>query len=65
MDNVDHLTILVSGSGINKLLDVSKLNTGTEAMVSFIVDTLFDFGVTECIQSLFFDTTASNTGRIN
>lgn len=62
--NVDHLPIFVSdGGGVNKLLGVLKLNTGTgEAMASVIVDTLFYWDITEHIK-LSFDTTA--TGHIN
>lgn len=52
-DNVDHLPILISENGINKRLGVPKRITGTgEAMANTIMVTLFDWGVTDRIQSL-------------
>jgi len=65
-DNVDRLPILVSGDGVSKLLSVPKLESGTgEAISNAVIESLFDWSITDRVQSLSFDTTASNTGHIN
>ncbi|KAE9528104.1 hypothetical protein AGLY_012526 [Aphis glycines] len=65
-DNVDRLPILVSGDGVSKLLSVPKLESGTgEAISNAVIASLFDWSITDRVQSLSFDTTASNTGHIN
>lgn len=52
-DNVDRLPILVSGYGVSKLLNVPKLESGTgEAMLNAVIDSLFDWSVTDHVQSL-------------
>ncbi|KAE9536730.1 hypothetical protein AGLY_006963, partial [Aphis glycines] len=65
-DNVDRLPILVSGDGVSKLLSVPKLESGTgKAISNAVIASLFDWSITDHVQSLSFDTTASNTGHIN
>ncbi|KAE9523786.1 hypothetical protein AGLY_015846 [Aphis glycines] len=65
-DNVDRLPILVSGDGVSKLLSVPKLESGTgEAISNAVIASLFDWSITDRVQSLSFDTTASNTEHIN
>ena len=60
---VDHLPIIVSGSGNDQLLAVPKLPNGTgEAMAGAIVDVLQNWGIKDRIFSMSFDTTSSNTG---
>lgn len=66
IDNVNRLPILVSGDGVCKLFNVLKLESGTgEVMSNAVIESLLDWGITDRIQSLSFDTTASNTGHIN
>lgn len=63
---VDRLPILVSGKGIEQLLAVPKLPNGTgQAMASSVFETVLSWGLCDKIKSMVFDTTASNTGRIN
>jgi hypothetical protein len=65
-EKIDRLPIIVSGSGIEQLLCVPKLPSGTgKAMAEAMIATLADWGITDSIKALSFDTTASNTGRIN
>jgi hypothetical protein len=60
---VDRLAILVSGQGVSQLLGVPKIPSGTgEAQAQAVVDALDQWGITDKIAALSFDTTASNTG---
>jgi hypothetical protein len=64
--NVDRLPVIVSFEGITQLLGVPKLKYGTgEQQANSIFDIINDWGVTNKIQALCCDTTASNTGRIH
>lgn len=62
--NYDRLPIVVSGIGVEKLLAIPKLSTGTGLqMGKTIVEVLQDWnGVPEWLAGLCFDTTSSNTG---
>lgn len=63
---VDRLPIIVSGCGTEQLLCVPKLSSGTgKSMANAMIATLTDWGITDNIRALSFDTTSSNTGRIN
>jgi hypothetical protein len=65
-EKVDRLPIIVSGSGTEQLLCIPKLSTGTgKAMADAIIDTLSEWGLADSIKALSFDTTSSNTGRMN
>ena len=60
---VDRLAILVSGQGVSQLLEVPKIPSGTgEGQAQAVVDALGQWGITDNITALSFDTTASNTG---
>jgi hypothetical protein len=63
---VDRLPIVISASGVEKLLCIPKLASGTgQAMADAIFKVVSDWGVTDNIKAFSFDTTASNTGKKN
>ena len=63
---VDRLPILVSGLGISQLLAVAKLQAGTgQAQANAVIDAVEDWGIANQIRAMCFDTTSSNTGRMN
>lgn len=65
-EKVDRLPIIVSGSGTEQLLCIPKLASGTgKAMADAMMDTVSDWGIVDSIKALSFDTTSSNTGRMN
>jgi hypothetical protein len=65
-NKVDRLPIIVSGSGTEQLLCVPKLCSGTGlAMAEALMDTISEWGIADSIKALSFDTTSSNTGRLN
>jgi len=60
---VDRLPIIVSGHGVERLLNVPKLPNGTgEAMANAVVQALNDWNLTDKVGAMSFDTTASNSG---
>ena len=62
--HVDHLPVLISGAGVEQLLGVPKLSSGTgEAQASAVVQCLEVWGIQDQMTALCFDTTASNTGH--
>jgi hypothetical protein len=64
--HVDRLPILLSGLSVSRLLGVPKLTFGTgEAQARAIIDALQEWGVSEAVAAMCFDTTAANTGRRN
>jgi len=63
---IDRLPVIVSGAGVNQLLGVPKLSEGTgEAQASAVARAIEEWGLRQRVSSMCFDTTASNTGRIN
>ena len=65
-EKVDRLPIIVSGSDTEQLLCVPKLPSGTgKAMADALMDAVSDWGISGRIKALSFDTTSSNTGRLN
>ncbi|KAL4113207.1 hypothetical protein QTP88_016873 [Uroleucon formosanum] len=63
--NVDRLPIVASCNGKEQLLGVPALDTGTGAnQANAIFQTLEDWCITDNMQALCCDTTASNTGCI-
>lgn len=63
---MDRIAILVSGDGVDKLLAVPKLTSGTgQAQADAVMEVLRDWEVEDRIVALTFDTTASNTGRFS
>lgn len=62
--HVDRLPVLISGVGVEQLLGVPKLPSGTgDAQAAAVIRCLEEWGVTDRVVALCFDTTASNTGR--
>lgn len=62
-ETVDRLPILVSGKGIDQLLAVPKLASGTgEAIATAVFESLESWGITNQVKCLSFDTTSVNTG---
>lgn len=65
-DKVDRLAVLVSGLNFEQLLGIPKIESGTgEHQAMSIIDLLDRWGITNCIKGLCFDTTASNSGKLN
>jgi len=63
---VDRLPIIATGPDTVQLLGVPELSAGTGYEVSSAVyDTLEDWSLLHKVQAFVFDTTASNTGRLN
>ena len=61
--HVERLPILVSGEGLEKLLGVPKLSGGTgENQATAVIEALEEWGITDKVIGMCFDTTASNTG---
>ena len=53
----------MSGKGVEKLLGVPKLRAGTEEdQATSVVEALEEWGISEKVIGMCFDTTASNTG---
>ena len=62
--HVDRLPILLSGPNIDKLLGIPRHTSGTgEQQAKAVVVALQEWGVSEAVVSMYFDTTAANTGR--
>lgn len=63
---VDRLPILVSGMGVDQLLAVPKLKSGTgEAAATAVYEAAIEWGITDNVKCLGFDTTSVNTGSRN
>lgn len=62
---VDRLPIIISAEGVEQLLGVPELISGTgENQAIAVYQALENWGLIENVQALCCDTTASNTGRI-
>ena len=60
----DRLPVVVSGGGSEQLLGVPKLASGTGKMqAASVVQLLQEWELTDSVQAMCFDTTASNTGH--
>lgn len=65
-EQVDRLPVLVSGLGVNQLLAVPKLESGTgAAQADAVVNALQEWDITDRVAAMSFDTTSSNTGHIS
>ena len=65
-ERFERLPILVSGLGVEKLLAVPKISSGTgEAMAEAILTVLQEWDLIDHVTGMAFDTTASNTGNYN
>lgn len=63
---VDRLPVIVTGKGVEQLLGVRKLPSGTgQAQASAVVSCLDEWKLKDKVKGLCFDTMASNTGRKN
>ncbi|KAK7572169.1 hypothetical protein V9T40_012805 [Parthenolecanium corni] len=66
MKNVDRLPIVMTAPGIEQLLSVPDLNVSTgQEIASAVYDVLEEYNLSNKVQAFVFDTTASNTGRLN
>ena len=64
--SVDRLPVLVSGDGMDKLLDVPKMSSGTsENEANAVQKFLVECQLVEKVQAMCLDTTSVNTSRIN
>ena len=63
---VDRLPVVVSGAGVDQLLGVPKMPSGTgDAQATAVAKVLQEWGLVNRVSAMCFDTTSSNTGRIN
>lgn len=63
---VDRLPVIVTGNETNQLLGVPKLLSGTgEQQATAVAHLVREWGVTDSVKAMCFDTTASNTGIEN
>jgi len=65
-EKVDRLPVIVTGTDTDRLLGVPKLASGTgQAQADAVVDCLKEWNISQKVRGLCFDTTSSNTGRLN
>lgn len=65
-ETVDRLAVLVSGEGTMKLLGVPAMQNGTgEAQAAAVFKLVEEWNLTNRLQCMSFDTTASNTGLVS
>lgn len=65
-ETVDRLPILVSGEGVDQLLSVPKMLSGTgQAAATAVYKASAAWGICDQIKAMGFDTTSVNTGRLN
>ncbi|MEL6606429.1 MAG: hypothetical protein AAFP20_24820, partial [Cyanobacteria bacterium J06614_10] len=65
-EKVDRLAVLVTGLGVDQLLAVPKLESGTGvAQADAVVHALQEWDITDRVVAMSFDTTSSNTGHIS
>lgn len=63
---VDRVPILVSGQGVDQLLGVPKIESGSgESTATAVYETVSSWGIVDQIKCMSFDTTAVNTGPRN
>jgi len=63
---VDRLPVLVSGDGIDQLLGVPKLSSGTgEASASAVYEAAITWNIADQVKCMCFDTTSVNSGPRN
>ena len=65
-EKVDKLCIIVFCDGVDQLLALPRLTTGTEqALSDAIVQTINEWNLNDNIKAFSFDTASANTGRHN
>ena len=63
---VDRLSIIATAPGVEQLLGVPGISNGTGLEISSeVFDTIENWNLSDRVQAFVFDTTASNTGRLN
>jgi hypothetical protein len=63
-DKVDRIAVIASGGGVCKLLGAPGICSGSgKAIAEAVIRCVEEWGIKEQLKGLFFDTTASNTGR--
>lgn len=63
---VDRLPVIATAPNVEQLLGVPELSSGTgREMASAVYDILQEWSLLDIVQAVVFDTTASNTGRLN
>jgi hypothetical protein len=63
-EHVDRLPVIISGVGVCQLLGVPKISSGTgEAQASAVMNCLEDWGLSDRVKAMCFDTTSANTGN--
>jgi hypothetical protein len=66
MGHVEHLPVLVSGQGVDKLLGVPKLPTGTaEHAANAVFAAVEQWNLADNIAAMSFNTTSVNTGHLS
>ncbi|XP_074105378.1 uncharacterized protein LOC141531440 [Cotesia typhae] len=64
--SVERLSVILTAFGTEQLLGVPKMNSGTaDNQTSAILSTLSEWGITNYVKAMCFDTTAVNTGIHN
>ncbi|XP_074107200.1 uncharacterized protein LOC141532646 [Cotesia typhae] len=64
--SVERLPVILTAFGTEQLLGVPKMNSGTaDNQTSAILSTLSEWGITNYVKAMCFDTTAVNTGIHN
>ncbi|XP_074100039.1 uncharacterized protein LOC141528081 [Cotesia typhae] len=64
--SVEWLPVILTAFGTEQLLGVPKMNSGTaDNQTSAILSTLSEWGITNYVKAMCFDTTAVNTGIHN
>ncbi|KAL4149448.1 hypothetical protein QTP88_003398 [Uroleucon formosanum] len=65
-ENVDRLPVIITAPNVEQLLGVPHLSSGIGKEISSAVyNTLNEWNMLEKVQAFVFDTTASNSGRLN
>lgn len=65
-EKVDRLPVIITAPNVEQLLGVPQLLSGTGNEISSAVyDTLHDWNLLDQVEVFVFDTTASNSGRLN
>lgn len=63
--SVDRIAVIVTAMDFEQIIGVPKVEAGTgEEQANAVIDALNDWDLTDKIQAISFDTTASNTGRL-
>jgi hypothetical protein len=65
-DTIDHLLVIITALNVEQLLRVPQLPSGNgNKICSAVYNTLNDWCLLDQVEDFVFDTTASNSGRLN